>query len=74
MRTYRDDGQSEPLSGDPAGAPGPVELALIIPTLNERENIVPLIAKLDGALKGIVWEAIFVDDDSCGIGSWAASV
>ena len=41
-----------------------VELSVIIPTLNERENIAPLIDALDKALSQVKWEAIFVDDDS----------
>jgi dolichol-phosphate mannosyltransferase len=41
-----------------------VDLAVTIPTFNERENIRPLIACLEAALNGIRWEAIFVDDDS----------
>ncbi|HKW99361.1 MAG TPA: glycosyltransferase family 2 protein [Bryobacteraceae bacterium] len=41
-----------------------LELAVIVPTLNERENILPLIARLDEALAGIEWEVLFVDDDS----------
>ena len=40
------------------------ELAVVVPTLNERDNIVPLIELLDAALAGIAWEVIFVDDDS----------
>lgn len=40
------------------------ELAIIIPTLNERDNIEPLIDAMNDALEGISWEAIFVDDDS----------
>jgi len=40
------------------------ELSLVIPTLNERENILPLLERLDAALAGIDWEVIFVDDDS----------
>ena len=48
-------------SGSPD--PGP-ELAIVIPTYNERENVVPLHQALHEALKGIAWEAIFVDDDS----------
>ncbi len=40
------------------------ELAIIIPVLNERDNVAPLVAALDQALGGIDWEAIFVDDDS----------
>lgn len=40
------------------------DLAVVIPTFNERENIRPLLARLEAALDGIRWEAIFVDDDS----------
>ncbi len=40
------------------------ELSVIVPTFKERGNVAPLIAKLDAALSGIAWEAIFVDDDS----------
>ena len=41
-----------------------LELAVVIPTFNERANVPTLIAKLDQALQGRNWEAIFVDDDS----------
>src|SRR5579872_538 len=41
-----------------------LELAVIIPTLNEHDNIVPLLAGLREALAGVTWEAIFVDDGS----------
>jgi dolichol-phosphate mannosyltransferase len=44
-------------------SPGP-ELSVIIPTFNERDNIVPMIERLRTALRGIAWEVIFVDDDS----------
>lgn len=40
------------------------ELAVIVPTYNERGNIEVLLARLDAALTGIAWEAITVDDDS----------
>jgi dolichol-phosphate mannosyltransferase len=40
------------------------ELAIVIPTLNERANISVLVQRLVRALNGISWEAIFVDDDS----------
>lgn len=40
------------------------ELTLVIPTFKEEANIAPLVARLDTALKGVRWEAIFVDDDS----------
>ena len=41
-----------------------IELSIIIPTFNERENIVPLVERLRAALVGVAWEVIFVDDDS----------
>src|SRR5450631_4452988 len=44
-------------------ASGP-ELAIVIPTFNECENIEPLAAKLRETLAGIKWEVVFVDDDS----------
>lgn len=40
------------------------DLTIVIPTLNERENIQPLLERLDLALAGSRWEVIFVDDDS----------
>jgi dolichol-phosphate mannosyltransferase len=42
----------------------PPELAVIVPTLNERDNIAPLLVRLGEALAGIAWEVVFVDDDS----------
>ncbi|GGF23024.1 dolichol monophosphate mannose synthase [Aliidongia dinghuensis] len=47
----------------PAHGPGP-ELTVVIPTMNERDNVAPLVERLDHALAGVAWEAIFVDDDS----------
>ena len=41
-----------------------LDLAIVIPTFNEKGNVATLIAKLDQALAGRNWEAIFVDDDS----------
>jgi len=40
------------------------ELSVVIPTFKERGNIAPLLQRLDAALAGLTWEAIFVDDDS----------
>ncbi|MCX7864849.1 MAG: glycosyltransferase family 2 protein [Novosphingobium sp.] len=42
----------------------PLELAVILPTYNERDNLASLIDKLHVALAGISWEAIIVDDNS----------
>ncbi|MGZ4839542.1 MAG: glycosyltransferase, partial [Terriglobales bacterium] len=41
-----------------------LELAVIIPTYNERNNIPLLVERLKNVLDGVSWEAIFVDDDS----------
>ena len=47
-----------------ASTPHPLELGVVLPTFNERANIAPMVARLDEALAGVAWEAIFVDDDS----------
>ena len=36
----------------------------MLPTFNERGNLASLVERLDKALAGISWEAIFVDDNS----------
>jgi dolichol-phosphate mannosyltransferase len=41
-----------------------LQLAVIVPTFNEGENVGPLLERLEIALQGIEWEAIFVDDGS----------
>src|SRR6185437_6847223 len=58
------------LEPDPGSQPAvqfaipPVELAVVIPTLNERDNVPVVVQRLNRVLAGISWEAIFVDDDS----------
>lgn len=42
----------------------PYDLSVIVPTFNERDNVLPLIETLVACLEGSKWEAIFVDDDS----------
>ena len=44
--------------------PPPLQLAVVVPTLNERENVERLLDLLELALAGIEWEAVFVDDGS----------
>src|SRR5689334_20282609 len=39
-------------------------LSVVIPTFKERGNVAEMVRRLDRALAGIAWEAIFVDDDS----------
>ncbi len=41
-----------------------LELAIVLPTFNERKNIASMVERLDAALKGVAWEAIYVDDNS----------
>ena len=41
-----------------------LELAVVVPTFKERENVRPLLDRLETALPGVVYEVIFVDDDS----------
>lgn len=40
------------------------ELCLVVPVLNERDNVAPLVDKIDRVLAGIAWEVVFVDDGS----------
>jgi len=42
----------------------PIDLTVVVPTYNERENVAPLVGLLDKALEGVAWEVLFVDDDS----------
>src|SRR3990170_213228 len=41
-----------------------LELGIIVPTFNEIENIETLVAALQAAMEGHVYEIIVVDDDS----------
>src|SRR3546814_12517426 len=41
-----------------------IELAVVIPTFNEAANVAALVARLDTALAGRIWDAIVVDDNS----------
>jgi dolichol-phosphate mannosyltransferase len=40
------------------------ELTIVVPAFNERDNVVPLLDRLNTVLAGIAWEVIYVDDDS----------
>ena len=40
------------------------DLSIIVPTFNERDNIAGVIAAVAEALPDVVWEIIFVDDNS----------
>ena len=49
---------------DPCATRPPLELAVVIPTYNETQNIPLVLAALEKALRGIEWEVVFVDDNS----------
>ena len=53
-----------PASSVPEGRLLPAELTIVVPCYNERPNVAVLVSRLDSALAGIAWEAVFVDDDS----------
>src|SRR6478672_5609017 len=40
------------------------QLAVIVPTFNERDNVTTLFGRLEATLAGVNWEVIFVDDNS----------
>ncbi len=42
----------------------PLDLAVIVPVMNERDNVLELLDRLRAALTNIEWEAVFVDDAS----------
>lgn len=52
-----------PIADLDADRAGPL-LSVVIPTLNERDNVRAVVDQLSAALTGINWEVIFVDDDS----------
>ena len=55
---------TSPLVTSPLVTSGAPELCIVIPVLNERDNIPVLVDRLRVALDGVRWEAQFVDDDS----------
>lgn len=40
------------------------EISVIVPTFNERENVVELTERIGASLHAFAWEVIYVDDDS----------
>ena len=53
--------EAPPVSAELAA---PIELCVVVPTLNERGNVDELLTRLMRVLRGINWEIVFVDDDS----------
>ena len=42
----------------------PLELAIVLPTFNERDNLAPLMDRIADALGPVGWEVLVVDDNS----------
>src|SRR5437763_11040410 len=42
------------------------DISLVIPTYNERDNVLPLLTQIKPVLAGYAWEALFVDDSTDG--------
>ena len=42
----------------------PIELSIVVPTFNEKDNVEKLVERIERALPDRKWEIIFVDDDS----------
>src|SRR5258708_36812633 len=62
-------GGSPVIAGLDPEAPGrpvvpPAQLTIVIPTLNERDNVPLMVERLNRVLAGGAWEAIFVGEDS----------
>jgi dolichol-phosphate mannosyltransferase len=48
----------------PLQAAGLLQLSVIVPTFNERDNVTTLFRRVEAALAGVAFEIIFVDDNS----------
>jgi dolichol-phosphate mannosyltransferase len=42
----------------------PIELSVVVPTFNERDNVENVVGRIEKVLPNIRWEIIFIDDDS----------
>jgi dolichol-phosphate mannosyltransferase len=49
---------------DPLLPPQGPEVSVIVPTFNERENVVELTTRIAACMHDFTWEVIYVDDDS----------
>jgi len=63
------DHRVSPRRASPSPAPAEVsaiacELAIVVPTFNERDNVRELVSALEQSMAGVEWEIVFVDDDS----------
>src|SRR5271168_4438020 len=54
---------NDPIKNDPSLNRN-LDIAIVLATFNERENVSEMITRVSAALTGLSWEMIFVDDDS----------
>src|SRR6202142_2241818 len=54
----------QPGAVNPQQAAGLLQLSVVVPTFNERDNVTTLFRRLEAALAGTAFEVIFVDDNS----------
>src|SRR5256714_11093298 len=55
---------NETITESPPEAVATLQLSVVVPTFNERDNVTTLFRRLETALAGLTWEVIFVDDNS----------
>ncbi|MFL6812446.1 MAG: glycosyltransferase [Bradyrhizobium sp.] len=55
---------NEAITESPPEAVATLQLSIVVPTFNERDNVTTLFWRLETALAGLTWEVIFVDDNS----------
>jgi glycosyltransferase involved in cell wall biosynthesis len=53
-----------PLAATGAAGPAPLEVSIVVPVFNERENLAPLLGEIATALVGRAYEVVAVDDGS----------
>ncbi|MEZ2147788.1 glycosyltransferase family 2 protein [Bradyrhizobium sp. DN5] len=53
-----------PVIENPQETAGLPVLSVVVPTFNERDNVITLFEKLQATLKGVAWEVVYVDDNS----------
>ena len=58
-------------SGSNAETALPAAVSIVIPTMNERDNVGLVVERLRAVLTDIAWEVVFVDDNSTD-GTWKA--
>src|SRR5689334_1056881 len=59
IRSGTESSPQAPQSGAPAA-----ELTVVVPTFNERDNVTVLYRRLAAVLENVIWEVVFVDDNS----------